>query len=165
MLNTQIKNQLFHGGSSNSTDWVRNWIDSVLDPWCRTWLGVFPSGMSPPTSQRHALHFDTMYTEPPQTASAVANLHLHYVYRHGRLWTMSFALHGMLSGTSSANPSNTDGIKQDCLKAAVQCCESAVSHLDFPLASYVQATRSSASCFNTADIFHAGNFISCLSPW
>ena len=52
------------------------------------------------------------------------NLFLHYVYMHGRLWTLSFALN---------DPSNsaleTDATKDDCFEAAVHCCEVTIRDL------------------------------------
>jgi hypothetical protein len=54
-----------------------------------------------------------------------AKLQLHYVYRHGRLLTMSLALHGQFLGNGQ-----NEVIKRDCMDAALRCCESAVILLD-----------------------------------
>ncbi|KAF2094967.1 hypothetical protein NA57DRAFT_45781 [Rhizodiscina lignyota] len=85
--------------------WVRDLVDSTLRPWRQTWL-------APPDA----------FTTP--TADQVANLYLSYVYMHGRLWTLSFALHGPTSGREDSY-----AIKEDCFEAAVSCCEIAVRDL------------------------------------
>lgn len=49
---------------------------------------------------------------------------------HGRLWTLSFALHGLLNGNShDGDDLAAVAIKQDCFEAAVNCCEVAVRDL------------------------------------
>lgn len=86
--------------------WVRELVDMNLRPWCELWLS-----RSVP---------DTM-TSPSEKLS---NIFLHYVYLHGRLWTLSFALHGSMNGDHYL-----DTIREDCFEAAVNCCELAVRDL------------------------------------
>jgi hypothetical protein len=54
----------------------------------------------------------------------ISNLFLNYVYMHGRLWILSFALRGPTSRHVDANAT-----KEDCFEAAVKCCEIAVRDL------------------------------------
>lgn len=86
--------------------WVLELVDMTLRPWCELWL-------SQPVP-------DTM-TSPSEKLS---NIFLHYVYLHGRLWTLSFALHGSINGDHYL-----DTIREDCFEAAVNCCELAVRDL------------------------------------
>ncbi|KIW18418.1 hypothetical protein PV08_02706 [Exophiala spinifera] len=102
-LQDQLKRQI--GFQHPSRHWVLDLIDSTLQPWCRSWLGS---------------------TEPLVTPSErVSNAFLRFVYMHGRLWTLSFALHGH---AEDSNP-NIDAIKEDCFESAVNCCEMAVHAL------------------------------------
>jgi hypothetical protein len=43
---------------------------------------------------------------------------------HGRLWTLSIALHGAMSVSQEGSL-----IREDCFEAAVNCCEIAVRDL------------------------------------
>jgi hypothetical protein len=54
----------------------------------------------------------------------LSNISLRYVYKHGRLWILSFALHGSINGHEDG-----DAIREDCFNAAVNCCEIAVQDL------------------------------------
>jgi hypothetical protein len=53
------------------------------------------------------------------------NIFLLYVYFHGRLWTLLFALHGSINGSHYL-----DAIRTDCFEAAVSCYETAERDLD-----------------------------------
>jgi hypothetical protein len=84
--------------------WARDLVDTRLEPWCRLWLSS-PDALTSPTDH-------------------VSNIYLRYVYKHGRLWTLSFALYG-----SSNSDESSETIKEDCFNAAVNCCEDAVRDL------------------------------------
>ncbi|KGO50718.1 Short-chain dehydrogenase/reductase SDR [Penicillium expansum] len=104
-LQNELRHQahLTHGDSH----WVREMVDSSLRPWCDLWLS-------------HPM--PNLITSPSEKLSSIF---LHYVYLHGRLWTLSFALHGSISGDQ-----NMDAIRADCFEAAVNSCELAVRDLD-----------------------------------
>ncbi|GMG10307.1 unnamed protein product [Aspergillus oryzae var. brunneus] len=81
--------------------WVRDRIDVTLEPWRKTWIyAIAPS------------------SEP------LPDVHLHHVYLHNRLWTLSFALQASISNNRDLN-----AIRDDCFQAAVHCCEVAVRDL------------------------------------
>ncbi|CAK7234615.1 hypothetical protein SCUCBS95973_008994 [Sporothrix curviconia] len=61
----------------------------------------------------------------PISPMPLADTYLLHVYLHGRLWTLSFALHSSIS----SDRVQLDAIRQDCFEAAVQCCETAVRDL------------------------------------
>ncbi|KAE8421024.1 hypothetical protein BDV36DRAFT_281017 [Aspergillus pseudocaelatus] len=82
--------------------WVRDLIDVTLEPWRETWV----------------------YTIGP-SSEPLPDVHLHHVYLHNRLWTLSFALQASISNNHDPN-----AIRQDCFQAAVHCCEVAVSNLE-----------------------------------
>ncbi|KAJ5607602.1 hypothetical protein N7537_004221 [Penicillium hordei] len=86
--------------------WVREMVDTSLRPWRDRWLS-------------HPM--PNLITSPSEKLS---NIFLHYVYLHGRLWTLSFALHGSICGDQ-----NMDAIRADCFEAAVNSCELAVRDL------------------------------------
>ncbi|KAH8821906.1 hypothetical protein F5884DRAFT_105616 [Xylogone sp. PMI_703] len=83
--------------------WVRKFINKSIASWCQTWL-----------------------TEAniPDPIEFISNVFLRYVYTHGLLWTLSFALH-------DSNICNVDvrAMRKDCFEAAVECCEVAVRDL------------------------------------
>ncbi|KAL3478893.1 hypothetical protein BJX99DRAFT_268951 [Aspergillus californicus] len=81
--------------------WVRHLVDSTLQEWCNTWLSPHPR------------------------RDNISMIFLHYVYTHGRLWTLSLAL-------SSSVPcaQQLDAIRQACFESAVKCCETAVRDLE-----------------------------------
>ncbi|KAL4863429.1 hypothetical protein BDV12DRAFT_202103 [Aspergillus spectabilis] len=79
--------------------WLRHLVDSTLQDWCNTWLS-------------------------PQRNN-ISMIFLHYVYAHGRLWTLSLAL-----SSSVACAQQLDVIRQDCFESAVRCCETAVRDLE-----------------------------------
>ncbi|KAK6837200.1 hypothetical protein RU639_001364 [Aspergillus parasiticus] len=81
--------------------WVRDLIDTTLEPWRKTWI----------------------YTIAP-SSEPLPDVHLHHVYLHNRLWTLSFALQASIS-----NNHDLDAIREDCFQAAVHCCEVAVLDL------------------------------------
>ncbi|KAJ5229024.1 hypothetical protein N7489_009732 [Penicillium chrysogenum] len=87
--------------------WVREMVDTTLRPWCDLWLSHTMSNF--------------LITSPSETLS---NIFLHYVYLHGRLWTLSFALHSSINGGQ-----NMDAIRADCFEAAVNSSELAVRDL------------------------------------
>lgn len=101
-LNDQLKRQLSFPHASRH--WVRELCDSTLQPWCATWLQQ--PGASMNLTQR------------------VSTTFLRYVYLHGRLWTLSFALYGGNGGSHDVG-----AIKEDCFEAAVEACEIAVQDL------------------------------------
>ncbi|GAT28438.1 hypothetical protein RIB2604_02600780 [Aspergillus luchuensis] len=82
--------------------WVRDLVDSTLDPWRVTWLPGCTSKAVTPS---------------PNISTAF----LTYVYLHNRLWMLSFALN-----TSSIH---SYALQEDCFTAAVQCCTLAVHDL------------------------------------
>ncbi|RAK85945.1 hypothetical protein BO79DRAFT_200061 [Aspergillus costaricaensis CBS 115574] len=82
--------------------WVRDLVDSILDPWQITWLpGCTSKAVTP------SLNISTAF--------------LTYVYLHNRLWMLSFALN-----TSTIH---SHALQEDCFTAAVQCCTLAVHDL------------------------------------
>ncbi|KAK5236752.1 hypothetical protein LTR47_001930 [Exophiala xenobiotica] len=103
VLNDELKRQLRFPHTSRH--WVRELFDLTLQPWCLAWLQPSDAPLTP--SER------------------ISNTFLRYVYLHGRLWTLSFALHGHSGGTQE----DADAIKEDCFEAAVNCCEIAVQDL------------------------------------
>ncbi|KAJ5919291.1 hypothetical protein N7466_010234 [Penicillium verhagenii] len=86
--------------------WVRDLVDNALQPWCSTWLGTPATSASCSTEQ-------------------LSNTFLRYVYLHGRLWTLSIALH-----TTKEDNGNMAGIRNDCFEAAINACEVAVHDLE-----------------------------------
>lgn len=102
ILYYQVKDGLAR--SNNSRHWVRDLVDATLEPWRRVWI---------PTLSSEA----TM-------ADQIRQLFLHYVYMHGRLWTLSFALYD----TSNTSQYAT-AMKEDCFEAAVNCCEVTIKDL------------------------------------
>ncbi|KAJ5824764.1 Short-chain dehydrogenase/reductase SDR [Penicillium robsamsonii] len=103
-----LQNELRHQAHLTHADphWVREMVDTALRPWCDLWLS-------------HPM--PNLITSPSEKLS---NIFLHYVYLHGRLWTLSFALHGSINGDQ-----NMDAIRGDCFEAAVNSCELAVRDL------------------------------------
>ncbi|OQE25712.1 hypothetical protein PENFLA_c008G00011 [Penicillium flavigenum] len=103
-----LQNELRHQAHLTHADphWVRKMVDTTLRPWCDLWLSrPMPNLITPPSE-------------------TLSNIFLHYVYLHGRLWTLSFALHSSLNGDQ-----NMDAIRADCFEAAVNSCELAVRDL------------------------------------
>lgn len=92
--------------TDNPRHWVRNLIDSRLDPWCQAWLP------EPATNTT--------------TVKTIRQLFLRYVYMHGRLWTLSFALSGP---STNGQDDSANGTKDDCFEAAVHCCEVTIRDL------------------------------------
>jgi hypothetical protein len=99
-----LQRDLRRQASSSHTDahWVRNLVDTTLQPWREVWL--------PQDDDAH---------------SDVTDTYLLHVFLHGRLWTLSFALHRSIS----CDPTQLHAIRQDCFEAAVECCEAAVRDL------------------------------------
>ncbi|CAG7915468.1 unnamed protein product [Penicillium olsonii] len=86
--------------------WVRETVDAALRPWCERWLSQpAPNFIISPSEK-------------------LSNIFLRYVYLHGRLWTLSFALHGSINGDQHVH-----AIRQDCFEAAINACEVAVHDL------------------------------------
>ncbi|KAH6981489.1 hypothetical protein EDB80DRAFT_593128 [Ilyonectria destructans] len=102
MLHHEVKSHF--GLPHNGPHWVRDLVDSALDPWAQTWL-TDPDAHS-------------------ETAEVMRNVFLRYVYLHGRLWALSSALY---SHASSGQES--DAIGYDCFEAAINCCEVTVRDL------------------------------------
>ncbi|CAG7961970.1 unnamed protein product [Penicillium salamii] len=104
-----LQNALRHKAHSTHVDphWVRETVDVALKPWCEIWL-------SHPASN--------FITSPSEKLSSIF---LRYVYLHGRLWTLSFALHGSINGDRHVSE-----IRADCFEAAINACEVAVHNLD-----------------------------------
>lgn len=101
-LHNELRRQV--GFQNRRNHWERDLVDGRLQPWCRSWLSPSDSVVSP-TEQ-------------------ISNIFLRYVYKHGRLWTLSFALY-----RSSNGDEEVETIKEDCFNAAVNCCEEAVRDL------------------------------------
>lgn len=103
-----LQNELRHQAHLTHVDphWVREMVDTTLRPWCELWLS-------------HPI--PNLITSPSENLS---NIFLRYVYLHGRLWTLSFALHGSINGDK-----NMDVIRADCFEAALNSCEIAVRDL------------------------------------
>ncbi|CAK7200135.1 hypothetical protein SEUCBS139899_002825 [Sporothrix eucalyptigena] len=99
-----LQRDLRRQASSSHTDahWVRNLVDTTLQPWRQAWLP----------------HDDDVHSD-------VTDTYLLHVFLHGRLWTLSFALHRSIS----CDPTQLHAIRQDCFEAAVECCEAAVRDL------------------------------------
>lgn len=94
----------------SSRHWVKELVNSILHPWCQAWMSAADNKLSPPAS--------------------ISDIYLNYVYMHGRLWILSFALHGHVQAcTSDGLHSENNSIKEDCFEAAVNCCEAAVRDL------------------------------------
>lgn len=103
-LQVEMKQQS-HGPRSDP-HWLRELVDSSLQAWCNTWLSQPKHRTSTPTPEQVSMIF------------------LHYVYEHGRLWTLSLAL---IDSTSRAQ--DLDALRQDCFESAVNCCETIVRDL------------------------------------
>lgn len=106
LLQSELKNQS-HVVHSNP-HWVQEFIDRSLKSWRECWL----SGLD---------------ASPEKTTSSeqLSNVFLRWVYFHGRLWTLSFALENAINGGK-----HLDAIRSDCLRAAVESCELAVLDLN-----------------------------------
>ncbi|OGM49536.1 hypothetical protein ABOM_001687 [Aspergillus bombycis] len=98
-LHAELQRQT--GMSHANPHWVRDLIDATLEPWRKTWI----------------------YTIAP-SAEPLPDVHLHHVYLHNRLWTLSFALQASISSNHDLNI-----MREDCFQAAVHCCEVAVHDL------------------------------------
>ena len=93
-------------GLPHSADhWVRELVNTALEPWCQSWLSS-PDAVTMSSSDQ------------------LSNSYLGYVYKHGRLWILCFALHRSIS-----RDKRSDAIREDCFNAAVNCCEFAVRDL------------------------------------
>ena len=103
-----LQNELRHQAHLTHANphWVREMVDTTLRPWCDLWLS-------------HPM--PNLVTSPSETLS---NIFLHYVYLHGRLWTLSWALYSSIN-----RDQNMDAIRADCFEAAVNSCELAVRDL------------------------------------
>ncbi|KAB8261597.1 hypothetical protein BDV32DRAFT_157921 [Aspergillus pseudonomiae] len=88
--------------SHSNPHWVRDLVDATLEPLRKTWI----------------------YTIAP-SSEPLPNVHLHHVYLHNRLWTLSFALQASISSNHDLNT-----MREDCFQAAVHCCEVAVHDLE-----------------------------------
>ncbi|XHG09906.1 hypothetical protein AWENTII_012942 [Aspergillus wentii] len=99
-LNHELQSQ--SNRHHSNPHWVRGFVDTALQPWFETWLQSASNDSS--------------------TFDGLSNLFMRHVYLHGRLWTLSFALHGSLDGDSEA-------IREDCFDSAVHCCEVTVQDL------------------------------------
>lgn len=107
LLDEMQRQQGFHHSSRH---WVKELVDGTLNPWCQTWMSGPEVELSP--------------------SEHISNTFQKYVYMHGRLWTLSFALHGHVQAcTADDSSSGFDAIKEDCFEAAVNCCETAVRDL------------------------------------
>lgn len=84
--------------------WARELVNAALQPWSQCWISPPGTVMSP--------------------SEQISNIFLYYVYIHGRLWTLCFALY-----ISRNTEQDLDGIREDCFEAAVSCCEVAVRDL------------------------------------
>lgn len=102
-LHHEVKIRL--GKPNNRRHWVRDLVDSQLEPWRTTWLSSSGRNVRP-------------------VAEKMRNVFLRYVYMHGRLWTLSFALH---DGSNTA--SDAEATTEDCFEASVNCCETTVRDL------------------------------------
>lgn len=102
-LHNELKSQA--GLPHNDHHWVRELVNAGLEPWCQTWLSSPDAATMSPSDH-------------------LSSIFLRYVYKHGRLWTLSFALHGSIHGDD-----DSDAIAEDCFNAAVNCCEIAVRDL------------------------------------
>ncbi|KAL4755682.1 Zn(II)2Cys6 transcription factor [Aspergillus foveolatus] len=103
-----LQAELKHQAQVTQSDphWVRNLVDDSLYEWCNTWL---------PKPQ------DLTSASPPEQVSMTF---LNYVYKHGRLWTLSLAL-----SDSGSRAHNIHATRQACFESAVNCCETAVRDL------------------------------------
>lgn len=95
------------GKPNNRRHWVRDLVDSQLELWRAAWV--------PPAAAPNAAL---------PVADQMRNVFLRYVYMHGRLWTLSFALH---DGSNTAN--DAEATTEDCFEATVNCCETTVRDL------------------------------------
>lgn len=101
-LHTEMKRHLEYPHLSKH--WARELLDSTLHPWCMQWLS--PTATSVDRTER------------------ICRTFLRYVYMHGRLATLSYAL-----SCQTTRDHNLSGIREDCFQAAVTCCEVAVQDL------------------------------------
>ncbi|KAK9852673.1 hypothetical protein MYU51_007803 [Penicillium brevicompactum] len=104
-----LQNDLRNRAPSHHADshWVREMVDKALRPWCELWMS-------------HTSH--NLMNSPSERLSGIF---LRYVYLHGKLWTLSFALHGSIN-----RDQHLDAIRTDCFEAAINACEIAVRDLD-----------------------------------
>lgn len=104
-LHCEIRDQSQHPRSNS--EWIKSLVDVSLQRWCSTWL-------SHPQ------------TNPPslRLSEQIQETFLRYVYLHGRLWTLSIALHDTIN-----TGLDTVAIRRDCFESAVNICEVAVHDL------------------------------------
>ena len=103
-----LQNKIQEEGQFSQTNphWIRHLVDYTLRPWREKWL----------------LHLsDNQYGS---TFEHLPDIFLRYVYLHGRLWTLSIALHD-----SATEGRILVAIRRDCFEAAVSACEVAVRDL------------------------------------
>lgn len=104
--------------------WVRDLVDTALRPWLEAWLPGH-AGADAGGNDHDVNTGAPAAGEPwPSLLLPPADAYLLHVYLHGRLWTLSFALHSSIS-----NRRHLHAIRQDCFDAAVRCCEAAVRDL------------------------------------
>ncbi|KAJ5703342.1 hypothetical protein N7493_011731 [Penicillium malachiteum] len=103
-LNSDLRERAETTGSN--LPWVRGFVDATLQSWCDTWL-------------------EQSNTDTLSSAEQLSNTFLRYVYLHGRLWTLSIALH-----SSRERDTSDFGLRNDCFEAAVSACEIAVRDLE-----------------------------------
>ncbi|OQE31416.1 hypothetical protein PENSTE_c001G01083 [Penicillium steckii] len=99
-LQVEMKNGM--RDSHPDPHWIRKLIDASLQPWCDIWLSRPEERVTNPSPEQ------------------VSRIFMHYVYKHGRLWTMSLALSDSISRAE-----DLDAIRQDCFEVAITCCETA----------------------------------------
>ncbi|EED15889.1 conserved hypothetical protein [Talaromyces stipitatus ATCC 10500] len=99
----------------NHPHWIAERVDLALDSWVERWIS-FPL----------ATTSDTTIAPPPLEAEFPA-VYLYYVYLHGRLLTLCYALYYVSKNNNTEHDLNA--IREDCFEAAVKVCEIAVQDL------------------------------------
>ncbi|KAI5461893.1 hypothetical protein BGZ63DRAFT_509503 [Mariannaea sp. PMI_226] len=104
LLHEEIRRKILSEELRSDLHWVRNYVDSVLNPWRTCWL---PNEDEP---------------------ASLSDLFLRFVFMHGRLWTLSFAL-GWTQDAHLEDPEARTTM-EDCFEAAIACCEETIGMLD-----------------------------------
>jgi hypothetical protein len=90
--------------------WVLKQINSTLQPWIQDWIPLLSNSSAPSSYE-----------------TDIAQIYLYYVYIHGCLWTLCYALYYISKSTQ--NKEDVHAIREDCFEAAVKACEFAVRDL------------------------------------
>ncbi|KAH8898632.1 hypothetical protein GQ53DRAFT_741939 [Thozetella sp. PMI_491] len=104
LIYEEVRRKMSSDEPRENLHWVKNYVDSVLEPWRASWL--------PDVGEAYDL----------------SDAFLSIVFMYGRLWTLSFALSGPQNAHLEYLEVRTT--MEDCFEAAIRCCEESLGFLD-----------------------------------